>query len=88
MKAGWLILRIVRWGLWLATIAYFVHFFMYRQDHLTSFGHLQTATELRMFGLPLAAVFAGFFELMMRERAGLARPALGRHWGGIASTAA
>jgi hypothetical protein len=35
-----------------------------------------------MFGLPLAAVFAGFFELMMRERTGLPRPAFGRNWFG------
>jgi hypothetical protein len=80
MKAAWVTLRILRLGLWLATVAYYAHFFMYRSDHLTPFGHLQTTTELWMFGLPLAAVFAGFFELLLRERAGLPRPILGRNW--------
>jgi len=82
MKAAWQVLRIVRWGLWFATVAYYALFAMYRQDHLTQFGHLMTSTELWMFGLPIAAVFAGFFELMVRERAGLSRPAAGRNWGG------
>ncbi len=82
MKTAWLTLRILRLGLWLATGAYYLHFFMYRQDHLTPFGHLLTTTELGMFGLPMAAVFAGFFELMIRERAGLPRPAPGRNWAG------
>jgi hypothetical protein len=80
MKTAWVIFRIVRWGLWLATIAYFFHFFLNRADHLTPFGHLLTRTELWMFGLPTVAVFAGFLELMMRERAGLPRPAIGRNW--------
>jgi hypothetical protein len=82
MKATWQVLRIVRLGLWLATAAYYAHFFVNRQDHLTPFGHLMTSTELWMFGLPMAAIFAGFFELMVRERAGLPRPAAGRNWAG------
>ena len=82
MKAAWVMSRFIRWGLWLATAAYYMHFFMKREDHLTPFGHLLTTTELWMFGLPLAAVFAGFIEMMLRERAGLPRPALGRNWTG------
>ena len=76
----WLIFRAARWLLWLATVAYYGAFMNNRQDHLNAFGHLLPSTELWMFGLPLAAVFMGFFELMMRERAGLPRPALGRNW--------
>jgi hypothetical protein len=83
MNTCWLILRVLRLALWLATVGYFLHFFLYRSAHLTPFGHLLTTTELWMFGLPLAAVFAGFFELMMRERAGLLRPAIGRDWSGV-----
>jgi hypothetical protein len=49
-------------ALWLMTVGYFVHFFLYRSNHLTPFGHLLTTTELRMFGLPLVAVFAGFLD--------------------------
>ena len=54
MKAAWMMFRILRLGLWLATVAYYVHFFMNRPDHLTPFGHLLTTTELWMFGLPMA----------------------------------
>lgn len=79
-KAVWLLLRVVRIALWLAVIAYYVRFAMNQQDYLTPFGHLLLTTELRMFGLPLAAIFMGFMELMMRERAGLPRPAIGRNW--------
>jgi len=77
---AWLFFRALRWVLWLGTVAYYGEFMMNRGDHLTPFGHLLTSTELWMFGLPLAAVFAGFFELMMRERAGLPRPSFGRNW--------
>ena len=76
----WLFFRALRWLLWLATLAFYVAFFIDRQSHLTQFGHLLTSTEFWMFGLPTAAVFAGFFELMMRERACIARPAIGRNW--------
>ncbi len=72
--------RCLRWLLWIATAAYYTEFFVYRSDHLDSFGHLLTTTEFWMFGLPIAAIFAGFFELMMRERTGLPRPAIGRNW--------
>lgn len=79
---AWLFFRVLRWLCWLTAIAYFAKFFINRDGHLTPFGHLMTSTELWMFGLPMAAVFAGFFELMMREKAGLPRPAFGRNWSG------
>jgi hypothetical protein len=41
---------------------------------VTSLGHLVPMSEAALFGFSTIAVFAGFFELMMRERAGLARP--------------
>ena len=84
--SAWLASRIVRWGMWGATGAYYVLFFLNRPDYLTQFGHLQTKTELWMFGLPLSAVFSGFLELMLRERAGVARPAPGRNWTGQRAT--
>ena len=34
------------------------------------FGNLLLWVEAVMFGLPVAAVFVGFIEMMMRERAG------------------
>ena len=82
MKSAWLAFRIVRWGLWFAAGAYYVLFFLDRPDYLTQFGHLKTTTELWMFGLPMAAIFTGFLELLLRERAGIARPAPGRNWTG------
>jgi hypothetical protein len=78
--AGWLFFRCLRWLLWIATAALYAEFYIHRDDHLNSFGHIVPTTELWMFALPLMAVFAGFFELMMRERAGLARPAILRNW--------
>ena len=76
--AIWLVLRVSRWLCWIAFFAYTVHFVLNRQDHLNSFGHLLLGTEMALFGLGVMAVFAGFLELMMRERAGLARPSFGQ----------
>ena len=78
--AIWLAFRCLRWLLWLGVIAYNVEFILNRPHHLTQFGHLLLTTELWMFGLPLAAIFVGFLELMLREKAGLPRPALARNW--------
>jgi hypothetical protein len=78
--AAWLFFRCLRWLLWIATAAYYTEFYVHRSDHLNSFGHILPATEFLMFALPVAAIFAGFFELMMRERTGLPRPAIGRNW--------
>jgi hypothetical protein len=80
--AAWLFFRCLRWLLWLGAVAYGAEFVLNRDAHLTQFGHLLPTTEALMFGLPLGAVFAGFFELMMRERTGLPRPAFGRSWNG------
>jgi hypothetical protein len=79
-NTAWLAFRVLRWGFWLATVLYYFMFTQNRADYLTPFGHLLTRTELWMFGLPLAAVFLGFMELMMREWAGLPAPAIGRDW--------
>jgi hypothetical protein len=79
---AWLFFRCLRWLLWIGAIAYSIEFVLHRADHLNLFGHLLPTTEAWMFGLPLAAIFAGYFELMMRERTGLPRPAVGRNWFG------
>jgi len=78
--AAWLFFRCLRWLLWVAIAAYFTDFIFNRPGHVDSFGRLLKTTEFWMFGLPLAALSAGFIELMMRERAGLPRPAIGRNW--------
>jgi hypothetical protein len=69
MRALWLTFRFLRFGLWSAAVLYYVLFAMNRDDHLNSFGHLLKTTEFWMFSLPLAAVFVGLIELMLRERA-------------------
>jgi hypothetical protein len=81
--AGWLAFRVLRWLFWLAAAAYFVAFWLRREDHLNSFGNLLNSTEFWMFMLPLAALFTGFLELAMRERAALLRPAAFRNWNGL-----
>jgi hypothetical protein len=40
---------------------------------MDEFGRLYLSTEFWMYFLPLAAVFAGFFELMMRGKAAITR---------------
>jgi len=80
--AAWLFFRCLRWLLWIAAAAYYTESYVHSSDYVNSFGHILPATEFWMFALPLAAVFAGFFELMMRERTGLPRPAIGRNWTG------
>jgi hypothetical protein len=77
---AWQFFRCLRWLLWLGAAGYYIECVIHRPDHLNQFGHLLPTTEFWMFSLPLMAVFAGFFELMMRERTGLPRPAFCRNW--------
>jgi hypothetical protein len=77
MNAGrmtWQLLRISRWALWLAFLGYCFYVYVFREGQYNQFGHLPTSTELTIFGLATAAVFAGLLEMMMRERAGIPRP--------------
>jgi hypothetical protein len=74
----WLFLRTAGWLLWLGYVGYSIKFSIFRESHLDPYGHLLITTEFLMFGLPMAAVFAGFLELMMRERVGLPRPRFGQ----------
>jgi hypothetical protein len=76
--AMWLSFRFLRWASWLVFVAFTFYFLSDRAPHINSFGHLLPRTEAIMFGTGLAAVFAGFLELMMRERAGIARPKMGQ----------
>lgn len=76
----WLLFRCLRWLFWAATVGYYIEFMVHKSDHLNSFNNMLPATEFWIFVLPLAAVFMGFLELMMRERVGVPRPAFGRNW--------
>jgi hypothetical protein len=76
--ATWLAFRALRWVGWLGFLGYSIGFFVNPQNHFDSFGQLHHTTEAAMFGFSLLAIFAGFLELMMRERAGFDRPTFGR----------
>jgi len=76
----WVGLRILRWGAWLWLLVYSVLFVMDRSSHFDSFNQVLHTTEAVLFGCGLVAVFAGMLELMMRERAGYARPSVGQIW--------
>jgi hypothetical protein len=76
-KVTWQLLRISRWALWLAFLGYCFYVYAFREGQYNQFGHLPFSTELTIFGLATAAVFAGLLEMMMRERAGIPRPSYG-----------
>jgi hypothetical protein len=73
-KATWQLLRVSRWALWLAFLGYCFYVYAFREGQYNQFGHLPISTEVTIFGLATAAVFAGLLEMMMRERAGIPRP--------------
>ena len=73
-KATWQLLRVSRWALWLTFLGYCFYVYAFREGQYNQFGHLPFSTELTIFGLATAAVFAGLLEMMMRERAGIPRP--------------
>jgi hypothetical protein len=75
--AIWLAFRALRWIGWLAFFGYTIAFLLDPESHFNSFRQLYHSTEAALFGFALLAIFAGFFELMMRERAGFDRPNAG-----------
>jgi hypothetical protein len=77
VKAMWMLTRIVRWLLWLTFLAYSLHYVVDKASHVDQFDHLLITTEMMFFGLSLAAMFAGFIELMFRDRAGIVRKPAG-----------
>jgi hypothetical protein len=66
-----LFFRYSRWLLWLAWLGYNLEFVIHRQQHMDPLGQLALTTEVWMFGLPIAAVTVGLFEMMMRDMAGI-----------------
>ena len=77
MIALWLFFRALRWLAWISFFGMAIYIKTHVPAVLTSFGHLQLRYEVALMLLGNAAVFLGFFELMMRERAGIPRPAVG-----------
>jgi hypothetical protein len=70
----WFALRITRWLCWAGFLAYAFATTIDRPAYLNKFGQPLHSTEGWLFGLAFAAATAGLLELMMRERAGIARP--------------
>ena len=75
---AYLFFRYARWLLWFAALGYSIEYLLHPRGHTDSSNHLLLTTEFWMFSLPNLAMFAGFFELMMRNKAGLPRPRLGQ----------
>jgi hypothetical protein len=73
---AWLVLRIARWISWVSFLAYsfVITITADRSSYLDQYGRPLYSTEAWLFGLLMLAVALGFFELMMREQAGIARP--------------
>jgi hypothetical protein len=74
----WLFFRAVRWVSWITFLGWSFYYWLDPAPHLTSFLQLHHSTEAVWFGSAIAAIFSGFLELMMRERAGLSRPNAGQ----------
>lgn len=77
---AWVLLRFSRWALVIATVLYSIEFVTNREQHINSYQHLMPMTEFWMFSLPVAAVVCGLFEIMMREKGNIPRPAVARNW--------
>ena len=74
MKGLWMALRFARWASFIVLIIYSIMIMLDRPAYLNSFGQPFRSTEAWMFGLWFAFGIAGLLELMVRERAGIARP--------------
>jgi branched-subunit amino acid ABC-type transport system permease component len=75
--AVWLMARALRWLCWIAFFALCIYVRINRATIVTSLNQLPQSLELLIYSLGCAAVFAGFLELIMRERVGLERPRFG-----------
>jgi hypothetical protein len=63
----------LRWLLWAAFLGYALLHWLNPSSYHDQFGHLLLSAEVVMYALPVAAVFVGFAEMMMREKAGIVR---------------
>ena len=80
--AGWALFRILRWLCFLGFVAFSLYFLSDPRPHLNSFGQLLLHAEIMLFGLGVAGMFAGLFELAMRQRGAIARPNMLQLWPG------
>ena len=73
-KVTWLALRLLRWIVTLGFVAYTIYISVFWSSLINQFGHLPPAYELPIFILFGGPFVIGLLELMMREKAGVARP--------------
>ena len=62
-------MRALKWLLWIGFVGFCLYYLLDRAPPIAQFGLLTIKAEVIMLGLPLAAVVAGLFELMFRDRA-------------------
>lgn len=70
----WMTLRLTRWACTAALVVAAFMLISNRSAYLNSFGQPSRVTEAVLFGLVFAFGILGLLELMMREKAGIARP--------------
>ncbi|MBR1123443.1 hypothetical protein JQ628_18105 [Bradyrhizobium lablabi] len=71
---AWMSLRVARWVICVAYFAYVVLVMLDRSSYMDEFSRPLRSTEAWLFGLPLLFIAIGLLELMVRDRAGIARP--------------
>ena len=69
----WHALRVLRWLLYIAFLAFSFYFVSDRQSHVNQFGQLIPSTEFLLFALGGAPVLVGLLEMMVRDWAGVPR---------------
>lgn len=74
----WLFFRALRWLAWIVFFGWSIYYGMNRTPHLNSFGQLRLYASMMWFISGNFALFMGCMELMMRDRAGLARARFGQ----------
>jgi hypothetical protein len=67
-QAAYQFMRILKVLLWASFFGFGLYFVIFPERHLDQFNHIVIGSELAMFGLPLAAVAAGLFQMMFRDK--------------------
>jgi hypothetical protein len=72
--AAWIAARLARWLTWAGFLLYSCRVLLDKPSYMDAFSRPLLGTETLLYGLPMLAITFGLLELMMRERAGIARP--------------
>jgi hypothetical protein len=71
---AWIAARLARWLTWAGFLLYSCRVVLDKASYMDAFSRPLLGTETLLYGLPMLAITFGLLELMMRERAGIARP--------------